>query len=150
MLDELMTLLKSTGKETNVLETFSVKHLNYEFKHLFMEISYVQIIICLTRWFLGNWTLPKVLLSDEVVGFFVVTRYLLGIETQQANVHLILAVIKTLSDLIEEMPFINTVCYFKLSTSWQLCLLLKHQDTAINNYQPQVLIGLFRINWKSI
>lgn len=67
-------------------------------------------------------------------------------EAEQADVHLVLAIIKPLPHLVQQMPFVNAIGDLELSTSRQHGLLLEHKYAAIDNDQPQILVVLLRIH----
>ena len=49
LLDELMALFKASRQETNVFETFAIKHFYDEFEYFVMEVPDVEVIVSLTR-----------------------------------------------------------------------------------------------------
>jgi hypothetical protein len=80
-----MALLEPSWKKTNVFELLFVKDFCDTFKNLLIEIFNVHTVIVMHAL---HWTLTK-----EIAGFIIVFWHFLLIETQQANVSMIFAVI---------------------------------------------------------
>lgn len=135
LLDELMALLEAAWQEANVLEALSIEHFDDEFENFVVKVSDVQIVICLTHLLIGKGTLAEIRLSDEIVGLLVVPRNLLRVQTEQADVHLILAIVEALPHLVQQISFVATIRYLELRTPRQHSLPLEHRGSAINDYQ---------------
>lgn len=150
LFDKLMALFEASWQEANVFETFSIKHFYDEFEDFVVEVSDVQIVICLTHLFVGKRTLAKVGLPDEVISLFVVSGNFLRVQTKQTNVDLIFAIVEPLSDLIQEVSFVATICYFELRASRKHGFLLKHQCSTVYYDQSQTLAVLLGIHGHSI
>ena len=121
-----MTLLEATRQEADILEALAVEHFYDKFEYLIVELSYVQIIIWLPCQLVAHRTLSKSLRTNHIIGFTVVFGDLLGIQTEQANVNLVLAAVKSLPHLVQKVLFVAAVRYFELCAAWQHGFFLEH------------------------
>lgn len=98
--DELVALLEAAWQETDVLEALTVEHFDDELKHLVVKVPDVQVVVSLARLLTRERTLPKVGRPKIITRFVEIPRHLLRIESEQANVYLVFAIVESLPHLI--------------------------------------------------